>query len=106
MVKEAAEKVENVSRMIEVLDPIGIVKPKPVQPASRVKELDGQVIGFLDNHKPNFDVFLGEIERLIREQHHPREVLSWRKITAASGAGPVLDEIKQRCQVAITGSGD
>ena len=68
--------------------------------------LTGRTIGFLDNGKKNFDVYLGRTEELLRGKYTFR-TFSRRKPVPIKGITPeVFHEMIATCDVVITGSGD
>lgn len=53
---------------ITVLDPTNEAKPSGFAAADRLAQLEGATIALLDISKPRGDVFLDEIERLLKEE--------------------------------------
>jgi hypothetical protein len=53
---------------IEVLDPTGKVEQKVKEKTAGVGNLDGKVIGLIDNGKPNYDIFLARLEELLNQR--------------------------------------
>lgn len=57
--------------------------------------------------KANFDILLGKLADVLRQQYGVAEIVYRRKPTAAAGAAPdMLTELARQCDVVITGSGD
>ncbi|MDA1092418.1 MAG: hypothetical protein O3A25_03970 [Acidobacteria bacterium] len=74
--------------------------------ATRPGTLTG-TLGIVDIAKPRGDVFLDEIERLIRERLPALEVLRLRKPTYTKPSPPDLrDEVGARCQAVIQALAD
>ena len=101
-----------IAKTIEVLDPTA----KPISGAEfeiapRVDDLNGKVIGLLDNGKPNFSIFLSHVEELLRHRFKPRETVYVDKRVAGDGfAAPLpaepLGELAAKCDVVINGMCD
>jgi hypothetical protein len=53
---------------IDVLDPTAKTIVKTEKLAAFVNDLNGKVIGFVDNRKPNFDIFLERLERTLSDK--------------------------------------
>lgn len=72
-----------------------------------LKSLAGKVVGFIDNSKPNFDNLIDAISRTLIERYGVREVITRRKPMASVPAtAAVMQELVDRCDLVITGSGD
>ena len=93
-------------QMIEVLRPTGREKPVEEKPLEGVDSLENKVVGFLDNRKPNFSVFLERIEALLVSDHHVKKIVRKQKLGPSGTAGFLLDELAQECDLVITGSSD
>ena len=59
--------------IIEVLDPTGKANLKEHPLAARPASLEGRVMGFLDNTKPNADLFLGRVHELLTAKYGDRK---------------------------------
>ena len=76
------------------------------QLADRPDQLTG-TIGIVDIAKPRGDVFLDELERLIRERLPALQVLRLRKPTYTKPSPTSLrDEVAARCQAVIQALAD
>jgi hypothetical protein len=76
------------------------------QLAARPEQLTG-TLGIVDIAKPRGDVFLDELERLIRERLPALQVLRLRKPTYTKPSPPDLrDEVSGRCQAVIQALAD
>lgn len=90
-----------------ILDPTA-----PVVPAARaggwsLDRLEGKVVGFIDNAKPNFNHLVDDIAALLKAEHGVARVVTQRKRAASIPASQaVLDELAAECDLIITGSGD
>jgi hypothetical protein len=54
-----------VKEYIDVLDPTAKTTVKPERMAASLNDLNGKVIGLVDNRKPNFDIFLERVEKAL-----------------------------------------
>lgn len=92
--------------MLHVLDPTERPATAHAELAPRLPDLRGAVVGFLDNGKPNSDVFL----RLVRAEIGTRQVreTAWlRKPSIGRLApAPMIEELAGRCDLVVTGVGD
>ena len=78
-------------------------------PAPRAEQtgLEGAVVGFIDNAKPNFDHLVDDLSELLVGRYGVRSVIKRRKRSASVPATPeMLDELAGECDVVIAGSGD
>jgi len=92
---------------IFVLDPTAKANVPEREMAPRVDTLDGKVVGFLYNFKPNADLVLERIEEVVRERFAVKAVVWRRKSDAASGAPPgMLKELAEQCHLVFNGVGD
>jgi hypothetical protein len=63
---------------LEVLNPEGRIVDKGTKLAPRLKTLEGKRIGLVWNGKPNGNVLLNEVGKLIKERYPTAEVVSHR----------------------------
>jgi hypothetical protein len=69
--------------------------------------LQGKVIGFIDNSKPNFHHLVDDLAELLVSRYGAAAVVRHRKRSASVPAPPaVYADIRDRCDLVITGSGD
>lgn len=69
--------------------------------------LEGKVVGFIDNSKPNFHHLADDLAELLVARHGVASVVRHRKLTASMPASDaVLADVEQKCDLVITGSGD
>ncbi len=91
---------------------ITILNPKVPRPqhrwrlAPRAVDLNGKTIGFLDNGKRNFDVYLDRTEELLREQFAFTAIRRRKPQVFKAVPEETFEELVERCDVVITGSGD
>ena len=92
---------------IRILDPTAPSKYQPVEDRARLGDLNGKVVGFLDNSKPNFDKLAKHFGELLAAEHGIADWMLRNKPAPTFGARPeLLDELASKCDVVITGSGD
>lgn len=92
---------------ITVLDPTAETRAAPHELAPRPPELDGKVIGLLDNAKQNADVLLSRVAEALSKRYGIGGVVRQQKPrTAADAPPPMLEELAQRCQLVINAVGD
>lgn len=73
----------------------------------RLRDLNGKVVGFLDNGKPNADALEARFEELLKESYGIAGVIRRRKLSAQQGAPEAcLNELAARADVIISGLGD
>ena len=98
---------EHMSETIIVLDPTASAGKAPQRLRRSIDSVQGKVIGFIDNAKPNFHLLLDEVAELLTSRYGVRSIVRHRK-RGASIPAPVqmVDEISSECDLVITGSGD
>ena len=92
---------------LEVLDPTGKVVPKRKSIAPRPDTLEGKTIGLVCNCKPNADMLLSEIGKLLKERY-PTAVLSPKRLSLPATKPPPgeLERIARDIDVALLATGD
>lgn len=94
-------------RHMIVLDPCVPAVPIGSEPTPGLGGMQGKVVGFIDNTKPNFDLLAAAMGDLLVREHGARAFVTHRKRAASSGAdGAQLDALRDQCDVVIAGSGD
>jgi hypothetical protein len=69
--------------------------------------LDGAVVGFIDNAKPNFNHLVDDLADLLVAKYGVRSVVKRRKHAASVPAPDAMyQELAAQCDLVITGSGD
>ena len=69
--------------------------------------LEGKVVGFIDNSKPNFHHLVDDLAELLVKRHGVASVVKHRKLAASIPApDAALADVEQKCDLVITGSGD
>ena len=90
-----------------VLDPSAPSQRASTGPAWVLDRLQGKVVGFIDNAKPNFNHLVDEIEALLTREHGVERVVKIRKRAASIPADrAAIDALSAECDLVITGSGD
>ena len=96
------------SATLTVLDPVapaGITRGR--QAFHPLDTLQGKVVGFIDNSKPNFNALVDDLAELLVARHGVVAVIRHRK-RAASIPAPeeAIADVQRQCDLVITGSGD
>ena len=69
--------------------------------------LNGKVIGFIDNAKPNFNYLVDDLAEQLVSKYGAAAVIKRRKVRAGIPVPqPIMQELSQQCDAVITGSGD
>src|SRR6476660_1905459 len=91
---------------IVVYDPVAPVADAQSKGGSRFESLQGKVVGFIDNAKPNFHHLVDYLAELLVDRYGVAGVVKHRKPGQVPVAESVLQDMAQRCDAVITGSGD
>lgn len=72
-----------------------------------VETLQGCIVGFIDNAKPNFEYLVDDLAELLGSRYGVGKIMKRRK-RAASIPAPetMIEELAETCDLVITGSGD
>ena len=90
-----------------VYEPVAPCLTEANQSRRSLDSLAGKTIGFIDNSKPNFNLLVEDLARLLIEKHGVKSVVKRRKKSASQGAPEaVLNELVDEVDAVITGSGD
>lgn len=94
-------------KMTSVFIPTAPSEQKREQPKRTLDALQGRVVGFIDNAKPNFDYLVDDLAELLVTEYGVSKVIKRRK-RAASIPAPeaMIEELAKSCDLVITGSGD
>jgi hypothetical protein len=69
--------------------------------------LQGKVVGFIDNSKPNFQLLADDLSELLMTRYGAASVVRHRKRSASIPApDTVFADVAEKCDLVITGSGD
>jgi hypothetical protein len=91
---------------IEVLDPTAQTTARPEIMAAGLPDLNGKVIGLVDNRKPNFDIFLERLETSLSQRFQFAGIVRLKK--GGTGATVPLtpaemNELVSRCDAVVYG---
>jgi hypothetical protein len=92
---------------IVILDPSAPPQRAATGGAWTLEGLQGKVVGFIDNAKPNFNNLVDEIAELLTTRYGVARVVKERKRAASIPAETAaLEALTAQCDLVITGSGD
>ena len=92
---------------IVILDPVSKPKVTKISLNPRPKNIAGLRVAMVDNTKPNFSIFLNRIEEHLVNQYKVASVTRYGKPGRTQPfAQQVIAEIKEKCDIAITGLAD
>lgn len=94
------------SKSISLLDPSA---PSQIQLQAHrhLNGLQGMVVGFIDNAKPNFNHLASDIADILVKEHGVKSTVIHRKGAASIPASDqAIEDIAKSCDLVITGSGD
>ena len=99
------------TKTIEVLNPTAKATTAELEIAPRLDDLNGKVIGFLDNDKPNFGIFLSRVEELLCRDFKFAEIVHTDKGIVGSGAAAPLpkehmEQLIAKCDLVVNGMCD
>ena len=93
--------------MIEVLDPTAKTMTVEREIAPRVNDLNGKVIGLLNNGKPNFDIFLSRVEELLCQKFKFAAIVRAQKgLVGISFPTDQMEKFAAECDVVVNGMCD
>ena len=99
--------MDDVPRMVRLLDPTAAPSSKEKPLARRHTTLQGKRVGILDNTKSNADVLMLHLAELLCQEYGASTVVHQRKAHAAIGAtAELLTFMAEQCDVVLLGSGD
>jgi hypothetical protein len=76
-------------------------------PRHRPRDLRGKVVGIIDNTKPNFDLLADELGTLLMQDYGVEAIVRHRKRAASVPAtAAMMQELEDKCELVIAGSGD
>lgn len=94
------------SNSIRVYIPEATASGAPRVSLSTLDDLKGKVIGFVDNAKPNFNYLADDLGRLLQDRFGVTAVVKHRKRGQVPTGDIVMQELAEKCDAIITGSGD
>jgi len=90
-----------------ILDPTAPGASAPRHARKTLGGLEGKVVGFIDNAKPNFHHLVDDLAELLVNRHGVASIVKHRKRSASIPAPPqVYADVREKCDLVITGSGD
>jgi len=90
-----------------ILEPTAVGGMGPRARWRPLDTLEGKVVGFIDNSKPNFHHLVDDLAELLVARHGVASVVKHRKLTASMPASEAaLADVEAKCDLVITGSGD
>ena len=91
---------------IDVLDPTAQTTVRQQQMASALTDLNGKAIGLVDNRKPNFDIFLERVEKILSQRFRFTDIVRLKK----GGTGATvpmtpkeMERLVPKCDAVICG---
>lgn len=91
---------------IEVLDPTGKAEQKNIQLSAGIGDLNGKFIGFIDNGKPNYDIFLARLIELLKQRFNFSGTIQVRKGEKDTGAplnSANKEKLAAKCDIVLNG---
>jgi hypothetical protein len=95
-----------VKEYIDVLDPTATTTVKQEHVAMGLNDLHGKVLGFVDNRKPNFDIFLDTVEASLRQKFQFAEIIHIKKGGTGATVPLTPEEMNQlapKCDAIVYG---
>ena len=90
-----------------IFEPTAPTRNAPRQLRRVLDGLEGKVVGFIDNVKPNFHFLVDDLAELLVSRHGVASVVKHRKRTASIPApDDIIADVAKTCDLVITGSGD
>ena len=90
-----------------IFDPTVRYGDDPQQLRRTLGNLEGKVVGFIDNRKPNFHYLVDDLAELLIEKYGVVSVIKRTKpATAVPASEAIMKELTAECDLVITGSGD
>ena len=71
-----------------------------------LENLQGKVVGFIDNAKPNFQYLVEDLETQLKARYGVKAVKKHRKPGQVPVKPEILKQFVEECDAVITGSGD
>ena len=94
-------------RMVQILDPTAEDVPEELGLSPKLPNLQGKVVGLLENRKFHADSFLQELQEVLVHDYGASKVVYNAKFTfSAACADETLDSMSAECDVIIHGIAD
>ena len=92
---------------VVIVEPSAGASASPAIARRTLDTLQGKVVGFIDNSKPNFHHLADDLGQLLMERYGVARVIRHRKRSASIPAPEAaIADVGQNCDLVITGSGD
>jgi hypothetical protein len=92
------------ARLVKLVNPVGQRAAAPVTLAPRLATLNGKSIGFIDNMKPNANLFVQYIEEMIRAEYPDVRTQTVRKNYTSSRL--IADQLEGKVDCLVNAWGD
>lgn len=90
-----------------VFDPTAPCSPQKQPPLNTLSSMNGKVVGFVDNGKPNFSDLVDDLAELLKRRYGVKSIVKHSKHMASiPAADEIMKSLTGQCDLVITGSGD
>lgn len=87
---------------IQILDPTAEDVPEELGVSPKLPDLDGKVVGLLENRKYHADSFLQELQEVLLEEYSAKKVVYATKFSySAPCAQETLESLSAECDVIV-----
>jgi hypothetical protein len=95
------------TRTLQILDPTAEDVPEEVGLSAKLPDLNGKIVGVLENRKYHADSFLQELQEVLVKDYGAEKVIYATKFTFSSPcADETLNSLSSECDVIIHGVAD
>ena len=94
------------STSLRVYHPAAAADSNTVPIGRALENLQGKVVGFIDNAKPNFQFLVEDLETQLKARYGVKAVKKHRKPGQVPVKPEILKQFVEECDAVITGSGD
>ena len=92
---------------ISLFDPTAPDRTEGQQVRRTLDGLEGKVVGFIDNSKPNFNHLVDDLAALMESRYGVKSTVKHAKRAPSIAASEeVMKDLSARCDLVITGAGD
>ena len=102
-------EIRKVKEFIVVLNPTAKTTIRQEQMAPGLDDLNGKVIGLVDNRKPNFDIFLERVEKALSQRFQFAKIIRLKKGGTGATVPMTPEEMEQlapACDTVVYGISD
>lgn len=92
------------TQLVKLVNPVGVRAAAPVTLARRLATLEGRSIGFIDNMKPNANLFVQYIEEMMRGDFPGIKTQTVRKNFTSSKL--IADQLEGKVDALVNAWGD